>query len=104
MLDPAADDSRRPERQLAREVVGLGVKEDEVKETGVIAAAHAVGTFAMARQMAVDLDGERCDCARGCLAHLGGGTAVDDPGRQMPEQIDDLRSGKPFEELSQART
>jgi hypothetical protein len=104
VLDPATDDTRRPERQLAREVVGLGVKEDEVKETGVIAAAHSVGTFAMARQMAVDLDGERCNCACRCFPHLGGETAVDDPGGQMPEQIDDRRSGEPFEKPSQTRT
>jgi hypothetical protein len=78
------------------------MKKDKMKKTSIVAAADAVGAFAVAGQMAVDLDGKRGDSACACFAHLGREASVDYPGRQMPEQIDDKRSGKPLDKLSQA--
>jgi len=49
-----------------------------MEEAGLVAAAHAIGSLALAWGMSVDDDGERRDCAGRRLAHLGREAAIDD--------------------------
>jgi hypothetical protein len=104
-LDAAADRTHLAERQGPQQVVLTRVEEYEIDVAGRIRAAHLVGLARVVR-LHVSLDPHhdgRDDAA------LGGRqmrlmAPVDQPGRQVPDDVDDQRSGQLFHQLRKPLT
>ena len=104
-LDPAADHPLGADRQQARKVVALDVEIGQGQPPGRVGADHPVGPGTMAVIGVVRLDAHRDghDLVGAQLADRRRGAPVDDAARQMPQQVDDERSGEALEELGELR-
>src|SRR5262249_18391031 len=97
-LDLATDDAFAADRQQALQVVALDVEIDERDEPGPVVAGDAVRPAAHAGVMALDLELQCDDAVVLELADRRRRAAVDKPGRQVPQQVDDQPSGGALDE------
>ena len=88
-------------------MVALHVEIDEGQGAGAVAAQHPVGPAAEAGLVALDprLDGDDRvgPVARIEGADRGRGAAVDEPHRQMPQQVDDQRARRLLDQAAELR-
>ncbi len=104
-LDPAADGAQRTHWQGLFQVVAAGIEEHQVDEARRIGATHLVG-----RPRIVRLGVAFHPHHDGDDAAIGGGRqmrlvpAVDQPGRQVPEQVHHQRPGQFLHRLRQPLT
>ena len=103
-VDLAADDADFAHRQQLLEIVLATVEVGQAKPAGLVAAPHPIGLAWIAgHQVLFDGDGERGDLAGARSGHFGSVAAIDEAGRQVPEQIDDQRPGEFLHELAKSR-
>ena len=104
-LDLAADHDGIADGKLLQQPVATGMEEGQVDLAGLVGAADLIG---MARirgsRMVLHAHGQGRDEAIGRLRHMGSEPAVDDPGRQVPQQVGDMRADQLFRQLSKLRT
>ena len=104
VLDRAADDSGFAGRERAQEIIRLGVEEDQNQGAGRVRAVDPIGLASgRAGLMGLNRDGQGSDAPRRRVRDRGRKAPVDDPARQMPQEIDHLVSRRLFEQGSQAR-
>ena len=103
-LEAAADDALFADGQQLAEVISARVKEYQGQRAGGVVAQHAVGLARIARRLVlVDGDFDAGD-PPGLGRVQGRGVAtVDQALRQMPEQVDDMRSCRLLNQLRQLR-
>ena len=92
-IDPATDGAPLADRQVLLQPVIAGVEENEVDKAGSITAAHAIGLALVARLLVpLDLELQRDNGAILGQSQAGAVAPVDDPGRPVPKQVDDMRT------------
>ncbi len=108
VLDLAADHPLGADRQEALQVVALDVEIDQHQRARRIADEHPIGPPPNPGLVTFDLGLDRNDragrpIARVERADLRRGAAVDDPRRQVPQQIDDIGAGGALDEAPELR-
>ena len=101
-IDHAADQARFSGRQDLQQVLRPGVEEHQDQLAAVVGAEDAIGAAARSWRVVF----ENADAQRRRPARLDAGDRwrkppIDDRLRQMPEQIDDARSGQLAQGLGQ---
>ena len=105
-FDDTADHPHRADRQHLLQVVGTGVKEHQHQVAGVVGASDLVGLAGAGvrrRLVDIDPDRERRHHSGAGIRDLGRIAAVDQPRRQVPQQMDHPRADQTFEQLSDTR-
>jgi len=102
-LDPPADDALGADRQQPGELVALHIEINEGQGPGVVGADHPVRASPETGLVRFDAYGERCNTVGFERPDSWRGPPVDDTARQVPQQIDDERSGKALEQLGRLR-
>src|SRR5580658_1793346 len=102
-VELAADRAGRADRQGPLQPIAAGPEEGQDDEPGLVRAAHAIGQARGPRRlMLIDRDGEGDHLPGLGFGQLGREPAIDDPGRHMPDEIDDERPRRLLDELAQA--
>ena len=105
MLDLAADGAARADRQLLRHIVRLGIEEDDIQRAALVLGQHPVGLLAAASRPVLDHgDDQGGNHIVRRLGDPGIEAPVDDPARQMPEQIHDRFPGQRLQQFRDTRT
>jgi hypothetical protein len=93
-LDAAADETFASGRQRAREIFMPAVEEDELDHRAFVGAAHAPRRPRIATRHVIEhIHHDGGDVALGGFGKGGFKRAVDQPGRQMEEKIDEPLAG-----------
>ena len=101
-VDPAADDPDLADRIGFFEPVRFRVEEHQGHEAGFVRTDHAVRPFRRAgRLVRIDPYGDRRDFAEHGLGYFRRVAAIDQAGRQGPQEIDDPRPRHPLDQLLQ---
>ena len=108
VVDPAADHPLRADRQQPLQIVALHVEIDEHQGAGRIADKHPIGSASVAGLMALYLGLDSDDGIGGPIAGMertdrGRCAAVDQPRRQVPQEIDDIGPGRTLDEAAKLR-
>src|SRR3981189_354698 len=89
-------------------MVAFDAEIDEAQRAGAVGAVDPIGAAAEPRLAPLDPDFQRDDRARPIarvqLAERWRGTAIDDPDRQVPQQIDDERAGGALYQAAKLRS
>ena len=98
-FDPPADDPLGADREQPREIVALEVEVSQGQPPGRVGADHPVGPRTVAGLVRLDPHRDRHDLVWLQVLDRRRGAAIDDAARQVPQQVDDERTGKALEEL-----
>src|SRR5690349_13447942 len=102
-LDAAADQTIGTDREQPRNLIALHVEIGEGQRPGIVCAEHPIGSSPEAGLMRLDTDSQCRDAVRLELPDRRRSTPVDDPRGQMPEEVEDQRTGEALEELGRLR-
>ena len=105
-FEPAADDPPLAHRKGFFQVVAVDVKEDQGEDSGAVGADHPIRHAAPRlgwRPVGLDRHRKGRDPVRHRVRQARGVAPVDQPARQMPEQIDDPLARHPRQGLGDAR-